>query len=449
MGITANEYLQKAGYHPCDDETKAKYDEWLSWYKGYADIFHKYNVYNGISHVGVTRRSLCMAKTICEDWANLLLNEKVKIYTGSEFDNELDRVFAYNNFKVKANQLIELAFAFGTGAFVEYLDYSGEVTIDYIRADMIYPLSWENGYINECAFASIHKDGGKERIYLQIHTIGEGGFYYIKNVLIDAESGNEIELEGVESEVNTGSTAPLFQIITPNTVNNIDLDSPLGISVYANAIHQLKSVDTVYDSYINEFDLGRKRMFIDVSLAQIQMQDSGTTKPVFDPKDVVFYALRHVGKDAASQGITDVSPVIRSAEHETGLKNALDALSFKCGLGNDRYRFENGSVRTATEVITEKSELYQSLKKHEIILRSALEGLVKSVAHLKGINVPDDVHIDFDDSIIQDKVSEREQDMKDVAIGAMGLVEYRMKWYGESEAEASKALPLTANTIQE
>lgn len=449
MGITATEYLKKIGYHPCSDGTKSKHTEWMSWYSGYVKDFHGYNIYNGIQSVKVTRRSLAMAKTVCEDWANLLLNEKVKIYTGTDFDEELDRVFTYNNFRVKANQLIEQTFAFGTGAFVEYLDSAGEVTIDFIRADMIYPLSWENGYITECAFASDKRSGDNKQIYLQIHTLGEGGVYYIRNVLLDTESGKEIELEGVETEINTGSYDPLFQIITPNIANNIDMDSPLGISVYANAIHQLKSVDTIYDSYINEFDLGRKRLFIDVSLAQVKMQGEGNMKPVFDPNDVVFYALQHVGKDPASQGIIDVSPIIRSSEHEAGLKNALDALSFKCGLGNDRYRFESGGVKTATEVITEKSELYQSLKKHEIVLRIALEGLVNAVAYLKNLSPFNQVHIDFDDSIIQDKVSEREQDMKDVAIGAMSLLEYRMKWYGESETDASKALPLTANTIEE
>lgn len=448
MGITAIEYLKKAGYYPCDDETRSKLEEWMSWYKGYVTDFHKYNVYNGLKQVSVTRRSLGMAKTICEDWANLLLNEKVKIYTGTDFDKVLDDVFEYNNFRVKANQLVELSFALGSGAFVEYLDASENITVDYIRADMIYPLSWENGYINECAFASAKKNGETEQIYLQIHTIGDGGTYCIRNVLIDAESGNEIALEGIEEEINTKSTEPLFQIITPNTVNNIDPDSPMGISIYANAVHQLKSVDTVYDSYINEFDLGRKRVFIDVSLAQVKMQEDGSVRPVFDPKDVVFYALNHVGRDAQSQGITDVSPVIRSAEHETGLKNALDALSFKCGLGNDRYRFESGGVRTATEVITEKSELYQSLKKHEIVLRSALTGLVRTIAFLYGTEVKD-VTIDFDDSIIQDKVSERQQDMNDVAIGAMGLLEYRMKWYGESEKEATANLPMSADTVME
>ena len=99
-----------------------------------------------------------------------------------------------NNFRVRGNQLVELAFALGTGAFVEYLDADGNVIIDYIRADMIYPLSWDNGDITECAFGSVRVLDGKETVYLQIHRKGRAAeelgeeeapedpeLYYIEN----------------------------------------------------------------------------------------------------------------------------------------------------------------------------------------------------------------------------------------------------------------------------
>lgn len=52
-----------------------------------------------------------------------------------------------------------------------------------------------------------------------------------------------------------------------------------------------------------------------------------------------------------------------------------------------------------------------------------------------------EITVDFDDSIIEDKATERKQDMQDVAIGAMGLAEYRAKWYGETLEEAAANLP--------
>ncbi|MCB6536231.1 hypothetical protein LI210_22285, partial [Parabacteroides distasonis] len=68
--------------------------------------------------------------------------------------------------------------------------------------------------------------------------------YYIETVYIDAKSGKEIEApEDIEELVFTNSAEPLFQIITPNICNNIDLDSPLGVSVYANGIDEVKGCD--------------------------------------------------------------------------------------------------------------------------------------------------------------------------------------------------------------
>ena len=113
-----------------------------------------------------------MAKKVCEDWANLLLNEKVSIKAGS-YEKRLNEILEYNNFRVRGNQLIEIAFALGTGALVEYLDGDGDVVIDFIRADMIYPLSWDNGDITECAFGSTMVLDGKEAVYLQIHRRGK------------------------------------------------------------------------------------------------------------------------------------------------------------------------------------------------------------------------------------------------------------------------------------
>ena len=46
----------------------------------------------------------------------------------------------------------------------------------------------------------------------------------------------------------------------------------------------------------------------------------------------------------------------------------------------------------------------------------------------------------FNDSILTDEETERQQDRQDVSMGAMTLVEYRAKWYNETEEEAAKRI---------
>ena len=106
---------------------------------------------------------------------------------------------------------------------------------------------------------------------------------------IDAESGKEIDApEAVLPLIPTGYEKPLFQILTPNICNNIDLDSPMGISVFANSISQLKGCDLVYDSYMNEFVLGRKRILVPITMAKRMMEKDGVTAPALDPNDTVY-----------------------------------------------------------------------------------------------------------------------------------------------------------------
>ena len=52
-----------------------------------------------------------------------------------------------------------------------------------------------------------------------------------------------------------------------------------------------------------------------------------------------------------------------------------------------------------------------------------------------------EITIDFDDSIIEDKETERNRDRQDVSMGVMSHAEYRAKWYGETLEEAKKKLP--------
>lgn len=449
--ISINQYLQKLGYNPPGDETYAHIQEWMEWYQGDVEKFHKYKIFTGAVTKEERRHQLGMAKKVSEDWANLVLNEKVSIKAG-RYEKRLNEILERNNFRVRGNQLIELTYAFGTGAFVEYLAEDGQVMIDFVRADMIRPLSWDNGDITECAFGSYRTIDGKECIYLQIHRKGKieeqenPKTYYLENRYVNAESGVEMETpEGIIAVVDTGSELPLFQIITPNICNNIDLDSPMGVSVYANAIDQLKGCDLVYDSYINEFMLGKKRILVPMSLAKMEMQKDGVTAPVFDPNDNVYYQMP-ADRQSDNKPI-EVDMKIRAQEHELGIQRTLDMCSFKCGLGTGRYQFNSSGVKTATEVISDKSDLYQNLKKNEIPVRAAVIGMVKAIAFLDGRKKVT-ATVDFDDSIIEDSNATIDRNIKLTQAGLRSKKTAIMEINKCSEADAEKELELIAEDGQ-
>lgn len=71
-----------------------------------------------------------------------------------------------------------------------------------------------------------------------------------------------VPFANMSEKAYTGSDKRQFVIDRLNIVNNVDPDSPMGVAVFANAIDQLKGVDIAYDSYVNEFILGKKRIFV-------------------------------------------------------------------------------------------------------------------------------------------------------------------------------------------
>lgn len=450
MSNTIRQYLSSNGYNTASDDTYSHIDEWLDWYQGDVPRFHNYMIYNGVVSTKQKRYRLGMAKKVCEDWANLLLNEKVAIKAGA-YEERLNAILAANNFKVRGNQLIEIAFALGTGAFVEYKDAQDNIVIDFVRADMIYPLSWDNGDITECAFGSARVIDGKEAIYLQIHRYGkeEGenpALYYIENKYIHAESGQELDIpDDVIPIINTGCDTPFFQIITPNIFNNIDLDSPLGVSVYANCISQLKGCDLVYDSYMNEYVLGRKRIMVPITQAKKMMEKDGISAPAFDPNDTVYYLMPGDNRDENKLEQVDMS--IRAQEHELGIQRSLDILSLMVGLGTGSYQFNASGVKTATEVISDKSDLYQSQQKNAIIIEAALIAMVRAVAFLDDGSTPE-VTVDFDDSIIEDDNAIVDRNIKLVQAGLRSKLTAIKEIDKCSESDAKKELERIAEEGQ-
>ena len=425
---------------------------WSKWYKGKVPSFHQYYVYNGQKRIKRERKSMKMAKQVCEDWASLLMNEKVKIVV---HDNDLmDRLLMEMDFWNKSNEAVEKAFALSMaglvldvcGLEIEEDPNTGEGVIkstDNAYLDLsvhsaftTIPITWERGRVTECAFVSENTDYK----HVSCHIKDESGNYKI----IDYKEYADKEPETFVFD--TGSNVPFFAIIRPRLCNNLEPDSDAPISVFANAIDTLKAIDTKYDSYDVEFAQGKKRTYVSAELDKVDPNTGEVTK-TFDPDDTIVYALPQQTTLNGEQKnlITNVADPLRTAEHSQAIQDELNFLSKQVGLGVDYYRFEKGRVMTATQVISEKSDTFRNMKKHEGILEKEITSLIKAIM-VAGNNFTsdykfadiDDVKIQFDDSIIEDKTTEKDNDRKDLDSGVMTKLEFRMKWYGEDEETAKK-----------
>lgn len=430
------EYLKSLGYRVLDEEYRKNIFVWKEWYKGELDSFHKYQLYNGFQFVDKKRASLHMPKRVAEEWASLLYNDRVCITIGDAEQEILDELLEYNRFNYKFSELIERTFALGIGATVVFDDGNGKPKIDYIIAPMVFPLKQENGEIVDCAFGSVK--GGA--VYVNIHTKNEDGSYTVANKLykVTPTGNEEIVLTGMkESYV---SPVKMFQIYKPNIANNIDLFTPYGLSIYANAIDQNKVIDLAYDSLKCEFELGRKRLFIDTDVLTTKTVTveggESVDVPIFDQEQTEFFALPSENNDSSK--ITEINPQLRITEHIDALQTAMNIFGDTCGFGPDRFVFRDGKVYTnADQVISTQSKLYKNIVNHEKVLRYSMVELVRAIMYVvKGTVYEEDVTIDFDDSIIEDSEKTRQQALLELNNGLIDDIQYYVDVYKMTEEQA-------------
>lgn len=443
-------YLRGKGITVIGENIEEKLDIWDQWYRGHVDKFHQYKIYEGKRNIQKTRRTLNMAARVCQDWADLLLNEKVELSASDEYTEEvLHRLLDQVNFYVKGNNLIEAAFAKGGGFLIQYWD-GKKVNQKYITQDMYYPISFDSGKVTEAAFASKITVKGQEYTYLETHTIGEDGCYQIENQILKSTNNSLSEVPdmydtlALDQYIYTGSPVPTFQQVRPNIANRDKFDSPYGTSVFAGATDILEGVDIVYDAYISEILLGRKRIFANDSVTNVHITENGETIKAFDPSDEVFYLLPANADNPTAPPVIECNMQLRVAELDSAMQTQLNLLSQACGFGANGYKWDSGNVSTATQVISENSKMFRTLHKHESVLRTAIIDMAHSLLNFEArynndnkIDLNATITVDFDDSIIEDTAEKRRQAMLEFNSGLIDAIEYYMQVYKLDKEQAT------------
>ena len=440
---------------------------WRGWLEGTVKGFHTYWMKTDITDKNKGKRKMRRHRTNMllkgsEDWASILMNEKTNIFIDDEAsqkfvmgDDIISGVFGDNDFWRCANELVATSRWSGTGAFEVYVkdmdisDSSNKLVsgsgigINYLAADQIIPISWDNTICRECAFASERKMHGKDCYIVSTHILNDDGNYDIEYFWLD-EHGARIEKEGYGQVIHTGSPIPWFSIVRKSGVNIFDYDSPFGVSIISGSEDVLRGLDCAFDNFITDFKLGRKMVFMGSSM--FSTDDDGD--PLAPQDDDVQLFINAGDTIASNEHIYhEYNPQLRVVENAKGLQKMLDLFSFRIGLGTHRYTLEgidHSGIKTATEWVGERQDMVQNAYKEMICIEKALKEIVRAILWIGKNVMKEDVNpdalitIDADDSYIIDADTERKQWKEDVADGLRSKVEYRMHFYGETEEEAKK-----------
>lgn len=442
--------LKELGYS-IDTSMDSHIQAWYDWYSGKADWYK-----DGYTDMQGRRRqrerlTIRPAKRAAAEWASLLVTDDTQVSVEGAAANEwLQGWLERANFWPTGQMVVEKAFALGTAAWALWFDIKdegAEVKVRRYDARMVRPLSWDEEGVTECAFVTRATVRGKRADQLQVHAWdAETESYHIRTYLFVDSREQSAEASGVLEDFDTEQACPTFGIIKPALENTyVDL-SPYGQSVFADAVDAVKAVDLAYDSLFQEVELTAAKVFVDEALVDVRSQDG---KVIPAPKVEGRLFRRLAGQDVTRDLIDIYSPNIRTEPLRQAFDVALSELGELCGFGQQYFALDkSGGMKTATEVTADNSALMRNVRKHENVLRGAIQRVVTSLLNCARIhcNAPIEedfgaVAVQFDDSVITDTQTEKNTMMAEIAAGLLPKWRYAVEFYGMSEEEAKAAIP--------
>lgn len=434
---------------PVNDDMYKLIDIWKAVYAGYLEDWHDttYMTLNGKKKR--KRASMRMAKVASQKMATLIFNEKCEINISDEtLEETIKDILKANKFNREFRRYLEYGFALGGMVMKAYYEDS-QIKVSYTTADCFIPLAWDNFRITEGVFVSTFRKGNKRYTHLEWH-IWEDGNYIVRNELYESNNDTDIgvkvsldvHFKGLEEEIIFHTIEKtIFVYFKPNIANNFDTNSPLGISIFANALDTLKTLDIAFDSFQREFALGKKRIIVPTSAIKTVVDPStGQLTRYFDADDEVYEAM-NIG-DMDAEKIHDASVELRVEEHVSAINALLNIMAMQIGFNAGTFTFDGEGVKTATEVVSENSETFRTKQDHETNVEAAIQELVDAIVEIADAfsvfprPAEYEVTVAFDDSIAEDQAAEIQKQIQLVNNGLNSKKRALIKIHGLTEQEA-------------
>ena len=345
-------------------------------------------------------------------------------------------------------------------------DNQYKIEFNYVKATDFYPLAFSaNGKITEAAF--IERIFTKEAVFSKVEyhqlvgttlTVRNLAFKTVNSntsiySTLDGQLGTEISLSEVPEWSNLAPQtiidnvdSLLFAYFKMPQANTIDLTSPLGVSGFSKAVDLIHDADEQYTDLLWEFEGGQLAVDVDrTAFNPLIDKDGKQTVQLPKFQDRLFRRNLDLGEDDTYNVF---SPNLRDVNIINGLNNILMHIEDVCDLARGTLsNVTYSEARTATELKILKQRTFSANKDIQTELQGTLEQVITIMDKYCDLyNIVDgskddyEVAYDWDDSILVDKDTERQVDMIDVDKGRMSKIEYRMKWYGETEAQAQESL---------
>lgn len=385
--------------------------------------------------------SLHVAKTISEKVSEAVVVE-YKSTCSEQYINKI-----YQRFLNKIQTNTELMIGKSCIFFKPYYS-NGKININVIQADKFIPVKFtDDGEL--LAFIVIDQIIDEKKIYSRLEyneLIGET--LTIKNIAYKGSTNgvvfeSKINLTDVDKwkditseQTITGLERVLGGFATMPNVNSLDNSSPVGVPIYYNAIETLKQIDKQFSRTIWEYEGSELALDVDESL--LETDKHGNT---IYPKGKKRLFRKFIFDEVKDKSYNIFNPQIRDSSLFNGLNELLRQAEVQCHLEHGTLCKADISPKTAQEIKQMKQSYYITVSNIQKTMQQALDDLIYGIyvlCKLYGIPVMTNytVEHDWDDSILVDKESSRNQALIERNNKITSDVQYIMDTKGYKEEEA-------------
>ena len=399
--------------------------------------------------------TLGLPSAVASEIARLVTVEFHSEITGSKRAALLQEGYAFVLSKLR--EQTEFAAAMGGLVFKPYLD-SGRLVVDFVRADRFIPTAYNSrSEVTSAVFVERLRKGRAWYTRLESHRLTDTGYVVQNKAFLayhEGELGVPAALTSVEEwaalreEIVLGYGGgqplekPLFAYFKMPFANQIDADSPLGVSVYSRGVELMKQADRQYNRILWEYT--GSELAIDASIMALD----GMKLP--KGKERLFRNVE-IQKNNGDELYSVFSPAIRDASLFNGLNQLLRRIEFNCNLSYGTLSDPQNEAKTAEEIKMSRQRSYSAICEIQKSLETALRHLVWILDYYADLHqlAPHgeyEVTFNWGDGVLTDTGVEYAQ-RKALVDANILKPEKLLAWYfGISEEEAKDYIP-TRDTL--
>ncbi len=391
--------------------------------------------------------------SISREFATLTVLEFESEITGSARADYLNKI--YKKIKKNLRKNVEYGCALGGLIFKPYMA-NGKLLVDVIRATNFFPVEYDSN--EDCTagiFVSRRTEGKFYFTRLEYHNLDTSTRKYtIQNKAYKSSTeetlGGEVPLASIPEwkdiqefvEINNVDR-PLFGYFKVPFANNIDPDSPIGVSVFSRAKDLIKEADKQFARLLWEFE--GSELAIDADPTALQTSKIMSEK--LELPKLKKRLFRATGNNKDGKAFYEIfSPEIRETALYKGFNDILKRIEFVCGLAYGTISDPEMIEKTATEINSAKQRSYATVSDIQTALEDALEDTIyatdvlATLYHLAPIGKVETSY-EWDDSIIVDAKEEQSIIMQEANMGYIKKEIYLIKRYGVTLEQAKEMMP--------